>query len=83
MYVTENGKSRIGVFGLMDQGSNNGRGLIPSPPDPWSRIHAGWERPIDIRSNSQINIPKRSKNNISKVTICNPIFKVIEIPTKV
>jgi len=69
MWDIDNGKSRIGVFGLMDQGSNNGRGLIPSPPDPWSRIYAGWEDPAQISSNSQVILPKRSKNNILKVDI--------------
>ena len=78
LWDIENGKSRIGIFGLMDQGSNNGRGLIPSPPDPWSRIYAGWERPIDIRSNSQINIPKRSKNNILKVAINENEYFLVE-----
>ncbi|MBH30910.1 MAG: hypothetical protein CMG71_02830 [Candidatus Marinimicrobia bacterium] len=37
------GESGVGLFALMDQGSNNGRGVIPSPPDPWTRIWAGWE----------------------------------------
>ena len=78
LWDIENGKSRIGVFGLMDQGSNNGRGLIPSPPDPWSRIHAGWEKPVDIRSNSQINIPKRSEDNILKVAINENEYFLIE-----
>ena len=37
------GQSGVGVFSLMDQGSNNGRGIIPAPPDAWTRIYAGWE----------------------------------------
>ena len=45
LWDLETGESRIGIFGLMDQGSNNGRGLIPSPPDAWTRIFAGWENP--------------------------------------
>ena len=69
MWDINNGKSRIGVFGLMDQGSNNGRGLIPSPPDPWSRMYAGWENPSQVSSSSQVTVPKRSKNNILKVDI--------------
>ena len=31
--------TRIGEFGLMDIGAYNGRGVIPSPPDAWSRIY--------------------------------------------
>ena len=48
LYDFENEKSSIGVFGLMDQGSNNGRGLIPAPPNPFTRIWAGWENPKEI-----------------------------------
>ena len=54
LWDIESGKSRIGVFGLMDQGSNNGRGVVPSPPDPWSRIYAGWELPTIVTDNSQV-----------------------------
>ena len=30
--------TRIGRFGLMDYGAYNRHGLIPSPPNPWTRI---------------------------------------------
>jgi len=32
------GTTGVGKFGLMDYGSNNGRGVIPAPPNPWTRI---------------------------------------------
>ena len=32
------GTTGIGKFGLMDYGSNNGRGVIPAAPTPWTRI---------------------------------------------
>lgn len=78
LWDIENGKSRIGVFGLMDQGSNNGRGLIPSPPDPWSRVYAGWDTPNTISSNSQVFLPKRSENNLIKVDINEFEYFMIE-----
>ena len=78
LWDIENGKSRIGVFGLMDQGSNNGRGLIPSPPDPWSRVYAGWDTPNTISSSSQILLPKRSENNLIKVDINEFEYFMIE-----
>ena len=78
LWDIENGKSRIGVFGLMDQGSNNGRGLIPSPPDPWSRVYAGWETPNTISSSSQVSLPKRSENNLIKVDINEFEYFMIE-----
>ena len=67
LWDIESGESRIGVFGLMDQGSNNGRGVIPSPPDPWTRIYAGWEKPNIINGNSQISLARRSIDNIIRV----------------
>ena len=43
LFNTETGDPGVGVFGLMDQGSNNGRGVIPVPPDAWTRILKGWD----------------------------------------
>ena len=37
MHNTENGFTRIGKFGLMDQGSFNGRGVVPALPNSWTR----------------------------------------------
>ena len=37
MFLSD-GSTGIGKFGLMDYGSNNGRGVIPAPPTPWTRI---------------------------------------------
>ncbi|MCH2651225.1 MAG: hypothetical protein MKZ99_07510, partial [Candidatus Marinimicrobia bacterium] len=42
LWNIETGESGIGIFGLMDQGSNNGRGIVPSPPTPWTRMYTGW-----------------------------------------
>jgi len=78
LWDIETGESRIGVFGLMDQGSNNGRGLVPSPPDPWTRIYAGWESPIVIRHNTQISLPKISQDNIIRIDINDSEYFLIE-----
>ena len=42
LFNPETGDPGVGFFGLMDHGSNNGRGVIPAPPTPWTRIKAGW-----------------------------------------
>ena len=42
LYNTETGRSLVGGFALMDQGSNNFHGIVPAFPDPYSRIAAGW-----------------------------------------
>ena len=78
LWDTETGQSGIGIFGLMDQGSNNGRGLIPSPPDAWTRKFAGWESPIRIIPPASINLPSRSENNIIEIPINNNEYFLIE-----
>ena len=35
LWNIDTGESGVGVFGLMDQGSNNGRGIMPAPPTAW------------------------------------------------
>ena len=78
LWNIETGKSGVGIFGLMDQGSNNGRGIIPAPPTAWTRIYAGWEEPVDITFNTNIELPSRYKNNIAKVMINDSEYFLIE-----
>ena len=61
MFNRNSGQTGIGQFGLMDVGSFNLRGIIPAPPNPWSRIQAGWNQAIinDFSNNSPISINKR------------------------
>ncbi|MEA3288329.1 MAG: T9SS type A sorting domain-containing protein [Candidatus Marinimicrobia bacterium] len=42
LYNTETGRSLVGGFALMDQGSNNFHGVVPAYPDPYTRIKKGW-----------------------------------------
>jgi len=79
LFNIQNGESRIGVFGLMDQGSNNGRGIIPSPPDAWTRIHAGWTTPTTIKPTTEVNLPARStQDSIIKILIDDDEYFLIE-----
>ena len=48
LYDTDDGEPGVGVFGLMDIGSNNGQGVIPAPPTAWTRVHLGWEEPEEL-----------------------------------
>ena len=45
LYNTDTGRSGAGVFGLMDQGSNNGNGLCPTMPSAFERILLGAATP--------------------------------------
>ncbi|MED5255807.1 MAG: T9SS type A sorting domain-containing protein [Candidatus Neomarinimicrobiota bacterium] len=78
LWDTETGQSGIGIFGLMDQGSNNGRGLIPAPPDAWTRKHIGWEYSTRIIPPASINLLSRSENNIIEIPINDDEYFLIE-----
>jgi len=78
LWDTNSGQSGIGIFGLMDQGSNNGRGLIPAPPDAWSRKFAGWELPYLAIPSKMINLPSRSENNLVQIPINETEYFLIE-----
>jgi len=77
LWNIETGQSGVGIFGLMDQGSNNGRGVIPAPPTAWTRIYAGWEVPQTV-SRDQINLPARGNGNLVKVIINDTEYFLIE-----
>ncbi|MFH1851737.1 MAG: T9SS type A sorting domain-containing protein [Candidatus Neomarinimicrobiota bacterium] len=78
LWDIESGRSGIGIFGLMDQGSNNGRGLIPAPPDAWTRIRAGWEEPMVAIPGNLIQIPERGQDNTIKVDIDDDEYFLVE-----
>ena len=70
LYNVDTGDAGVGVFGLMDHGSNNGRGVIPAPPTAWSRINAGWVAPDTIKENGIYGIsPRNIEDQIIKIPI--------------
>ena len=78
LWNIETGESGVGIFGLMDQGSNNGRGIIPAPPTAWTRIFAGWETPIISKFGLEYSLPIRSENSILKVPIRDDEYYLLE-----
>lgn len=78
LWDTESGQSGIGVFGLMDQGSNNGRGLVPAPPNAWTRKYAGWEEPIVAKPGTNVQLASRSEDNLIEVEINSNEYFLIE-----
>ena len=78
LWDLESGQSGVGIFSLMDQGSNNGRGIIPAPPDAWTRINAGWELPTDINYNELVQLDDRSANQIAKIFIGEDEYFLVE-----
>lgn len=43
LYDTETGNPGIGMFGVMDRGFGGFFGLIPTPPNAWTRAYMGWD----------------------------------------
>lgn len=78
LWDTESGQTGIGVFGLMDQGSNNGRGLIPSPPEAWTRMYVGWEGATVVKPGTNVQLASRSEDNLIQVNINASEYFLIE-----
>ena len=62
----------------MDQGSNNGRGIIPAPPDAWTSIYAGWSSTLTIPFFSKVELINNTQNQIAKIPISQDEYFLIE-----
>jgi hypothetical protein len=84
LFNTEDGRSGIGAFGLMDgAGIFAFNGLFPPEPSAWERIHLGWESPFQVtpKSNNSIELPAaslRQENSIAKVNLSADEYFLIE-----
>ncbi len=82
LFNTDNGASGIGYWGLMDQGSNNFIGLLPAPPEAWSKVFLGWERPVVItKRDTTVSIAAALHANpdkIYKIPITDTEYFLIE-----
>lgn len=76
LYNTDTGDAGVGVFGLMDHGSNNGRGVIPAPPTAWTRLLMGWDEEIILTENDDYDSIITS--SIYKVQISENEYFLIE-----
>jgi len=57
LYDTETGRTGVGRFGLMDQGSANLNGLVPSFPSAWEREFMGWDMPVFANGYQNVKLP--------------------------
>lgn len=78
LWNTDTGLSGVGVFGLMDQGSNNGMGLIPALPTAWSRINMDWEEAEIIIPDQTISVESQPNGNVIQVEINENEYYLIE-----
>ncbi|KAA3663333.1 MAG: T9SS C-terminal target domain-containing protein [Calditrichaeota bacterium] len=75
------GGTGIGRWGLMDQGSGNGQGLLPAEPSAWEKIFMGWEKPIVIDRGQDFQVGSARTdfpNRIYKIPITDDEYFLIE-----
>ncbi|MCK4579235.1 MAG: hypothetical protein KAU50_10620, partial [Candidatus Marinimicrobia bacterium] len=78
LFDTENGEPAAGVFALMDVGSNNGQGVIPAPPSAWTRIHMGWEQPVELLGPVELAARHLPAGRIGRVSLSNHEYLLVE-----
>lgn len=82
MYSSASGKSCIGKFGLMDQGSANFSGMLPAGVTAWVKELKGWEtvRTIDT---PEENIKIKADSTVYRIDINSDEYFLIENRTPV
>ena len=81
LFNTDTGKPGVGIFGLMDYGSNNGRGIIPSIPSPWTRILMDWKienNMTNLVTSENFSLININRNEIYKFEISDKEYFLIE-----
>ncbi|MFC1583374.1 T9SS type A sorting domain-containing protein [Candidatus Neomarinimicrobiota bacterium] len=69
LYDTDDGETGVGIFGLMDIGSNNGQGVIPAPPTAWTRTYLGWEAPVELVGDTSLAARHLPGGKIGKIDL--------------
>ncbi len=84
LFNTENGRSGIGRFGLMDgAGIFSFNGLFPPELSAWEKTYLGWETPflVDTESETTITLPAQSdfqNLSIAKVPLSSSEYFLVE-----
>jgi M6 family metalloprotease-like protein len=63
LWDLDTGRSGIGGWGLMDQGSGNFNSLIPAQPCAFEKYLLGWEFPVAFRDRSDVRIACAGAND--------------------
>lgn len=78
LFDTSEGATGVGVFGLMDLGSNNGRGLIPAPPTAWTRVQQRWEQPVELSGDEALTARHLESGRIGRITLSRDEYLLVE-----
>jgi M6 family metalloprotease-like protein len=81
LWDVDTGRSGIGRWGLMDQGSGNFNGLIPAEPCAFEKVLRGWGNPIELTFGTNLHVAcskVQNQNKIYKVPINDHEYFLIE-----
>lgn len=84
LFNTDNGRSGIGRFGLMDgAGIFSYNGLFPPELSAWEKIYLGWDMPftVDTESENRVSLPATSgspNQRIAKIPLSNSEYFLVE-----
>lgn len=82
LYSSSDGRSGIGKFGLMDQGSANFSGLIPSGISAWVKEYKGWAG-VNVISTPESGIAINAGSDICRIDINSDEYFLLENRTPV
>lgn len=85
LFNTENGRSGIGHFGLMDGAAIFAyNGLFPPEPSAWEKLYLGWATPITVATGSRIvtipavGLTSTGSDSIYKIPVNDQEYFLIE-----
>ncbi len=78
LFDTENGVTSVGVFGLMDVGSNNGQGVIPAPPSAWTRVFLGWEVAEELEGDFALAARHLDEGQVGRISLSTSEYFLVE-----
>ncbi len=78
LFDTDDSESGVGVFGLMDVGSNNGQGVIPAPPTAWTRTFLGWEQAEELEGDLALAARHLDEGQVGRITLSNDEYFLVE-----
>ncbi|MCH7859892.1 MAG: hypothetical protein IID14_09395, partial [Candidatus Marinimicrobia bacterium] len=78
LFDTQAGETGVGVFGLMDIGSNNGQGVIPAPPTAWTRLRLGWESSVELEGDITLAARHLVQGQIGRISLSTDEYLLVE-----
>tara|TARA_A100001011_G_scaffold400859_1_gene520059 strand:- start:16104 stop:18899 length:2796 start_codon:yes stop_codon:yes gene_type:complete len=81
LFNTDSGQPGVGIFSLMDYGSNNGRGIIPALPSPWTRVIMDWDSENNMTSSvasDNFSLIEINKDEIYRFDISDNEYFLLE-----